>query len=67
MFVLFFCLFEIGFCYVVQAGLKLNCVAQTGLELEVILLPQPHKCQDYRLALQECTTTSGRDLLTTYC
>ena len=34
--------------YAVQAGLKLTLVAQAGLELAPILLPQPPKCWDYR-------------------
>jgi hypothetical protein len=42
--------FEIGFCYVAQAGLELAMVAQAGLELAV-LLPWPPECWDYRLVL----------------
>ena len=43
-----FCLFETGSHYAVQAGLELTFVAQAGLELTPILLPQPLKCWDYR-------------------
>ena len=43
-----FCLFETGSHYAVQAGLELTFVAQAGLELIRILLPQPPKCWDYR-------------------
>ena len=32
---------------VVHAGLELTFVAQAGLELAPILLPQPPKCWDY--------------------
>ena len=45
---LFFCLFETRSHYAVQAGLELTFVAQAGLELTPILLPQPPKCWDYR-------------------
>ena len=44
----FFYLFETGSHYAVQAGLELTFVAQTGLELTLILVPQPPKCWDYR-------------------
>ena len=43
-----FCLFETGSRYAAQAGLELTFVAQAGLELAPILLPQPPKCWDYR-------------------
>ena len=47
---LYFCLFETGSRYAVQTGLELTFVAQAGLELALILLPQPPKCWDYRRA-----------------
>ena len=47
-FAFFFCLFETGSHYAVQAGLELTFVAQAGLKLALILLPQPPKCWDYR-------------------
>ena len=48
---LLFLIFETGSCCVVQAGLELTFIAQAGLELSLILLPQPLKCWDYRREL----------------
>ena len=39
-----FCFFETGSRYAVEAGLELTSVAQVGLELAPILLPQPPQC-----------------------
>ena len=47
----FFCLFETGSHYAVQAGLELTFVAQAGLELTLILLPQPPKCMRHHARL----------------
>ena len=50
---MFVCLFghsETDSHYVVQVGFELTFVAQAGLELALILLPQPPKCWDYRRA-----------------
>ena len=44
----FQCLIEV--CLLCWFEDKVSCVAQDGLELEIILLSQPPECWDYRHA-----------------